>query len=102
MDYIEEAKKRAKQIMPAGGGFFGSSLPARFDIALQLMTLEKLDKVLEALDGPAGAAPIAQEEETLTDRPALNKVDKPCEKCGKMMEQVHPARKYCDKCKGAK
>ena len=73
MDYIEQAKERARKLIPSGGGYFSSALTARFNLATQLMILEKLDvqnetleniwrmlQVLDAkiggMDRPAGAA----------------------------------------------
>jgi hypothetical protein len=100
--YLEEAKALTKSILPAGGGYYGSALPVRFEIAMQVMILQRLEKLTEVLGGLAGATPIAEEKAAPADQPAPNKVDKPCEKCGAMMIGVFPTRKYCDECKGAK
>ncbi len=93
MDHIEQAKQRALKLLPSGGGYFSSALPARFNLATQLMILEKLDaqnetleniwrmlQVLDAkiggMDRPAGAALPAQEKETPADRSVLNITNK--------------------------
>jgi hypothetical protein len=34
--------------------------------------------------------------------PSASLVTKPCDLCGKAMIDVHPARKYCDECRGAR
>ncbi len=79
---VKESEDLAKKL-PSGGRFYGSNLFNRFMIALQIVTMERL------MGGVA-------------EPKTSNKVDKPCEECGKIMEGVFPTRKLCDECKGAK
>lgn len=104
-DFIEEAKRRAVHILPSGGGFYGEGRPGRFNIAMLELLDEKLDsiwqmqQILAARMAPKD--PMLDNEQPEEKKSTAPAVDKACEKCGKMMLQVHPRTRYCPECKGA-
>ncbi len=119
-DRIQRIFASDTKIAFAGVEVLAEDLAAVKEIAENIWQMQQVltARVDGLMDRLTGVAPIAQDaEETPADRPVLNAtdkgdespttttpnlVDKPCGKCGKMMEQVYPTRKYCDKCKGAK
>jgi hypothetical protein len=65
--------------------------------------MTRLDEIENKVDARIAQAPAIGTGPANDLPPAdIGRANKPCEQCGEMMLNVHPATKYCPKCKEAR